>query len=195
MRYPGPNRTNVPTSQTVDGESPAAPGDLVSLPQGTTTGPTIYIFAAGLWAEEQPLELTSAHLVGPAERVPLRIVDPSAHASIAQLVSPGVFFVLPVSPLSPGSTHVAAVTLRSKETVITDRWHFRTADRGVRAKPREQPLMEPMERANLGSLQGFKPRVPAWNRDPGVANPGSCLESCVCDRSVTGLFIERGRRV
>jgi len=38
--YPGNGRPGVVTSQTVHGERPASPGDVVGLPQGRTTGPT-----------------------------------------------------------------------------------------------------------------------------------------------------------
>ena len=127
--YPGGGRYGVPTSQTVHGEAPNSPGDMVGLPQGTTTGPTIYVLAAGPWTGELPLRLTAAHLISKRGPVAIRVVDPARHAAIRPYVFPGVFFVIPVKPLSPGTVHTATVTVRSaRGTTRTKRWQFATAD-------------------------------------------------------------------
>jgi hypothetical protein len=126
--YPGPNRTGVAPSQRVHGEYPGAPGDVVGLPQGTTTGPTIYLFAAGPWQTELPLKLASAHVAGPDGPVAIRVVDPRLHARIAPYVPLGVFFLIPVSPLRAGATYRVTATVHgAKGTSLTQGWHFRTA--------------------------------------------------------------------
>jgi hypothetical protein len=126
--YPGPGTGGVPTSQTVHGEWPASPGDVVGMPQGTTHGPTIYVFSAGPWIAEQPLHISAAHLRGPRGPVAIRIVDPTVHAKIKPYVAIGTFFLIPLSPLSPQTTYTASATVRSKAgTTITKTWSFRTA--------------------------------------------------------------------
>jgi hypothetical protein len=125
--YPGAGHGGVPTSQTVHGEWPAAPGDVVGLPQGTTHGPTIYVLSAGPWITEQPLHITNAHLRGPSGPVAIRIVDPTVHPKITPYVAAGAFFLIPVSPLTPNTTYTAGATVRSKAgTTITKSWSFRT---------------------------------------------------------------------
>lgn len=127
--YPGPGRAGVPSSQRVHGEWPASPGDVVGLPQGTTTGPTIYVYAEGPWVfAEAPLEIGSAHVIGPGGPVAIRVVDPRKHAKIGPYTPPGCFFLIPVSPLRSGSTYRVDVTIRSKHgTTLSKHWQFRTA--------------------------------------------------------------------
>lgn len=124
--YPGGGRTGVPTSQIVHGEWPHAPGDVVGLPQGTTTGPTIYVFSAGPWQFAGPLRLTAASLRGPRGPVAIRVVDPRTHPAIAPYVAPGVFFLIPVSPLAPGTRYNASVTVAGNGDTQTRAWSFRT---------------------------------------------------------------------
>ena len=125
--YPGPNRTGVPSSQVVRNEWPASPGDVVGLPQGRTTGPTIYIFAAGPWQyQQQAPTLKDAKLTGPKGPVPIRVVIPDEHAKIKIYVAPGVFFLIPVSPLAPGTRYTATVTVTGNGDSQTKTWSFRT---------------------------------------------------------------------
>ena len=117
----------MPTSQTVHGEWPASPGEVVGLPQGTTHGPTIYVLSAGPWLAEQPLHITAAHLRGPGSPVAIRIVDPTEHPKISPYIAVGAFFLIPVSPLSPQTTYTASATVHSKVgTTISKTWSFRT---------------------------------------------------------------------
>ena len=49
-------------------------------------------------------------------------------AANALFVAPGTFFVIPVSPLRPGTTYSASVTVANAQgTSITKTWQFRTA--------------------------------------------------------------------
>ena len=98
------------------------------MPQGTTHGPTIYVFSAGPWIAEQPLHITAAHLRSRSGPVAIRIVDPTVHAKIKPYVAIGTFFLIPLSPLSPQTTYTASATVRSKAgTTITKTWSFRTS--------------------------------------------------------------------
>jgi hypothetical protein len=125
--YPGDGRRGVPTSQTVHGEWPASPGDVVGLPQGRTTGPTIYVFSVGPWQYAGPFHLATAKLVGPGGPVAIRIVDPRTHPKINPYVAQGVFFLIPVSPLRPGARYTATVTVAGHGDTLSKTWRFTTA--------------------------------------------------------------------
>lgn len=126
--YPGPGRTGVVTSQTVHNEEPASPGDVVGLPQGRTTGPTIYVFAAGPWLLTGTMSISDAKVTGPHGAVAIRVVDPAQHPKIKYYVSNGVFFLIPVTPLAAHTTYTATVTLHAADgTVQTHAWHFSTS--------------------------------------------------------------------
>jgi hypothetical protein len=117
----------VPRSQVVRNEEPASPGDVVGLPQGTVTGPTIYLFAVGPWVGVRPLRLVSAHIRGSGGLVALRLVEPARHPKIAPFVPLGVFFLIPVRPLAPGTTYRASATIAGAGDTVTKTWSFRTA--------------------------------------------------------------------
>jgi hypothetical protein len=125
--YPGNGRTGVVTSQAVHGEWPASPGDVVGLPQGRTTGPTIYVFSVGPWQYEGAFHLAHAKLAGPGGPVTVRVVDPAAHPKIRPYVAPGVFFLIPVSPLRPRTRYTATVTVAGTNDTISKTWRFTTA--------------------------------------------------------------------
>jgi hypothetical protein len=125
--YPGNGRVGVPTSQTVHGEWPASPGDVVGLPQGRTTGPTIYVFSAGPWQFQGKVHLSVAKLVGPGGPVAIRVVDPTAHPKIAPYVAPGTFFLIPVSPLGSRARYTATVTVVGPNHTLSKTVHFTTS--------------------------------------------------------------------
>jgi hypothetical protein len=125
--YPGNGRASVPTSQTVHGEWPASPGDVVGLPQGHTTGPTIYVFSVGPWQFQGAFHLSTARVFGPGGPVAIRVVDPAQHPKIKPYVSPGTFFLVPVSPLRSGARYTATVTVAGPNDTQTKTWHFTTA--------------------------------------------------------------------
>jgi hypothetical protein len=125
--YPGPGRTGVVTSQTVHGEWPASPGDVVGLPQGRTTGPTIYVFSVGPWQFAGAFHLTTAKLRGPRGPVAIRVVDPVQHPKIRPYVAPGVFFLIPVAPLAAHTRYTATVTVAGQGDTQSKTWSFTTA--------------------------------------------------------------------
>src|SRR5262249_55243813 len=71
--YPGDGASSVPYTQTAH-ESPFVPGDFVGLPQGTTTGPHLYVLADGPSGSTQA-HITGASLSGPDGPVEVRWVD------------------------------------------------------------------------------------------------------------------------
>lgn len=126
--YPGNGRGSVPTSQTVHGEWPASPGDVVGLPQGRTTGPTIYVFSVGPWQfQSGAFRLSTAKVVGPGGPVAIRVVDPAQHPKIRPYVAPGVFFLIPVSPLRSRARYTVTVTVAGPSDTQTKTWRFTTA--------------------------------------------------------------------
>jgi hypothetical protein len=125
--YPGNGRSGVATSQTVHGEWPASPGDVVGLPQGRTTGPTIYVFSVGPWQYQGAFHLTNAKVVGPGGPVAVRVVDPVAHPKIRPYVAPGVFFLIPVSPLRARTRYTVTVTVAGPNDTLGKTWRFTTA--------------------------------------------------------------------
>jgi hypothetical protein len=124
--YPGPGRTGVVTSQLVHGEWPHSPGDVVGLPQGRTTGPTIYVFSVGPWQFAGPIHLTSATLRSSHGPVTIRVVDAAVHPAIRPYVAPGVFFLIPVAPLMPHTRYTAAVAVAGNGDTQAKTWSFTT---------------------------------------------------------------------
>jgi len=122
--YPGSGVTGVAASQTVHGEWPHSPGDVVGLPQGRATGPTIYIWAEGSWLGQRP-KIQRASLRGPSGPVAIRVVDPKAHPAIKLYVAPGVFFLVPASPLSPGARYTVSITIAGGGDSQTKTWGFK----------------------------------------------------------------------
>ena len=125
--YPGPGRSGVVTSQTVHGEWPHSPGDVVGLPQGRTAGPTIYVFSVGPWQYAGPMKLASAKLRSARGPVAIRVVDPTKHPAIKPYVAAGVFFLIPVAPLAPHTRYTATVTVAGHGDTQTKTWSFTTA--------------------------------------------------------------------
>ena len=76
-----------------------------------TTGPTIYVFSAGPWQFRGAFHLSAARLAGPGGPVAIRVVDDAQHPKIKPYVSPGTFFLIPVSPLRSHARYTATVTV------------------------------------------------------------------------------------
>jgi hypothetical protein len=122
--YPGNGRAGVPAAQTVHGETPFAPGDLAGVPQGRTSGPTIYLFGVG--PSFGAASVTQARLTGPHGPVAIRIVDTQRYPQLTVYVPLGVAFLIPVAPLAAGS-YSATATLRgaNDNKKVTKTWRFR----------------------------------------------------------------------
>jgi hypothetical protein len=123
---PGDGRRGVPSAEVVHGESPFAPGDLVGLPQGTTTGPVIYVFVVG--PSTGASDVVHAHLSGPGGPVAIRVVDTTRHPQLTPYIPLGVAFLIPVAPLAHGTTYRASITMKSPDGErLTKTWRFATA--------------------------------------------------------------------
>lgn len=95
--YPANGTAGWPFEQAAS-ESPFTPGDHVGLPQGTTTGPHLY-----LMADARRGRLEAATLTGPQGPVDIRTVD-NTTPQVGGYLPPGGI-VIPVAPLIPGATY------------------------------------------------------------------------------------------
>ncbi len=86
-------------------ESPFVPGDFVGLPEGTETGPHIFVFAFG--EQARGVGITNAELVGPTGSVAIRTVD-NLTARVGTYLPPGGILI-PEHPLAPDSEYHAVV--------------------------------------------------------------------------------------
>lgn len=117
--YPGDGATGVYQSERAT-EVPFVPGDFVGLPQGTITGPHIYLLPHGV----RPGRITSASLVGPSGPVAIRAVD-NATEGLAGYMAPGGI-IIPVAPLAPGSYRVTATFQPNGGQPLSRAWGFTT---------------------------------------------------------------------
>ena len=130
--YPGPGTTIYPTFTAA--EWPFTPGEFVGLPQGTATGPYLYVFAFGWYAGE--VSLTSATLIGASGPVEVRLVDnhtADARGEVGRMLPVGGI-VIPVNPLAPQTEYHAIVeghttaAIAGTQQLVPLRWDwtFRT---------------------------------------------------------------------
>ncbi len=117
--YPGDGATSVYLAERAS-EMPFVPGDFVGLPQGTVTGPHIYLLPHGA----KPGRITSAALTGPSGPVEIRTVDNSTDGLVGYL-APGAI-IIPVAPLAPGSYRVAATFEPKGGEALSRAWGFTT---------------------------------------------------------------------
>lgn len=122
--YPANGARDVPTGM-VAYEAPFSPGQAVGIPAGSETGPYLYVFADGGWAAGLP-HVTSATLsAAGGAPVAVRHVDGTT-PQVGGYLPPGSAMVIPVRPLSEGTSYVASVTLGNGVESRTLRWQFRT---------------------------------------------------------------------
>lgn len=133
--YPGPGATIYPSE--VARELPWTPGDLVGIPQPKRTGPNILVLAdaPGQSPKANPATLTGATLTGPAGPVEVKTVDgtttvPSGGptSTLGKYISPGGF-IIPVSPLVPGTTYRVHVVVGFAGAQTPHEWSFTTRGR------------------------------------------------------------------
>lgn len=112
-------------------ESPFVPGDEVGLPEGTRTGPHIYVYALGP-NKYQRVVVRSASLTGveSGSEVPVRWVDASSSRSGRYL--DGGAILIPANPLTVGETYtlrteVSATTAGGSTTVMSRTTSFQAA--------------------------------------------------------------------
>lgn len=123
--YPG-NGTAGIYYREVASESPFVPGAFVGLPDGSATGPYLYVFAAGPGMAGQPGQIAAASLAGPNGPVEVRVVDNTTGQVGPYLPSPSGMLI-PVNPLPPRTTFLASVTLVVAGAPLGYQWSFTTA--------------------------------------------------------------------
>jgi hypothetical protein len=114
--YPGNGTSGWPTSETA-AEGPFTPGDLVGLPQPTTTGPYLYVLFDGPWQGYGGVyvKIDSATLTGPQGAVPIKTVDGTTQTSTNGGIPLGDYIgssamVIPTVTLRAGTTYTAQVS-------------------------------------------------------------------------------------
>jgi hypothetical protein len=128
--YPGPRRTGVPVREVVFNERPYSPGDLVGIPQGTASGPHLYLFGFGLTASQ--LRIRSASLNGPTGKTALRWVDSTHPRTLLDRLDA---ILIPRDPLDPGAYCVSVRGTVRGVGHFGHRWPFVT-DGSTAAPPR-----------------------------------------------------------
>lgn len=129
----GPAHT--PPSETVSGEGPFAPQQKVGIALGVPTGPDLIVYAEGFAGEDswahQPV-VSSAAIIGPDGQVPdVRIAD---YRNLDGYDDPGAAFLIPRSPLVPGTTYQATANWQGPQgDTATQIFSFTTT--GRRPKP------------------------------------------------------------
>lgn len=119
--YPGNGATAVYTAERAM-EMPFVPGDFVGLPQGTTTGPHLFVMSLGTGAGR----ITYATLTGPSGAVSVRAVDNYTRGLEGYMPPGGI--VIPIAPLAAGSVYRAVATFQpSSGSALTRSWSMRTA--------------------------------------------------------------------
>ncbi len=119
--YPGNGARNVQFAERPS-EFPFVPGDFVGIERGTLTGFNIMVFAEGVrdawWAH-----IASATLSGPDGTVSVKTIDRTT-PTLGEYLPPGSGFVIPTSPLRPGTIYRASVRYTDG---LRHTWHFVTA--------------------------------------------------------------------
>jgi hypothetical protein len=126
--YPGPRAHIYTAEQAIEG--PFAPGELVGIKRGTTTGPYIFVLVDGV----VPLGPIKPHILqaslrpraksspgGKQSRIRLKIVD-STNAQLGPYLPPGGV-VIPVKPLKRGR-YKASVTVAVGGRTLIKKWKF-----------------------------------------------------------------------
>jgi hypothetical protein len=106
LTYPGNGSRWLYASEQA-AEWPFTPGEFVGLPEGTTTGPYLYVFGYGTDGGA----ITAASLTGPTGPLAVRTVDNHTASSTQTLGDylPAGGIIIPVRPLRAGATYTARV--------------------------------------------------------------------------------------
>jgi hypothetical protein len=174
--YPGDGAKNVPIQEFAH-EVPFTPGSRVGIPDGTATGPYLYMMFDG--PAQSPFDdarVVSAGLTGPGGPVDIVPVDNLTDGAGA-LLPPGAE-IIPRRPLAPRTTYTASIS-----AIVS-----------ARPPPRYQPVDIPFThtwRFTTGvaeqappSLVGSKVRLArssAGRSSKGVIVVVRCTTSCVLD--------------
>lgn len=127
--YPADAATEWPAQQTAR-EGPYTPGEKLGIPQGTATGPYLYVMVDGpTLTPFDVADITAASLTGPAGPVEVLIVD-NFTPDVGNFLPTGGMLI-PRNPLAPGSPYTAQISAtvqpQGGPAVVFDRtWSFKT---------------------------------------------------------------------
>ena len=127
--YPGPGTRHYRGSRTREG--PFTPGQLVGIPQGTLTGPYLYILifpGQGVQDFSEEADITRASLKAPSGRK-LRVVIVDETNDQIQDYIPAGGFIIPRRALKAGKQYTAHVEVTYAGQVLKRTWRFRTTRR------------------------------------------------------------------
>jgi hypothetical protein len=119
---PGDGVTGVTPSE-IAAEWPFVPGDFVGLPEGTRTGPHLYVLADAP-EEWLTVQITAASLTGPDGPLEVRWVD-NTTPTVGSYIPPGGI-VIPTRPLRARGVYAASVTATVAGVAVTRTWNFTT---------------------------------------------------------------------
>lgn len=105
--YPGNGRTGVAPSEFAD-ELPTTPAAELGL-GNRVTGPNLFVYFDGPWANGAPAQVTAATLTGTQGVVAIRYLDNTTAGGLPGIYPTGAILV-PVKPLRPGTKYQVAVT-------------------------------------------------------------------------------------
>ena len=119
--YPGDGAAGVARSVTAS-ELPFVPGEMVGLPEGTTTGPHVFVMSLGTRSGR----LTSASLSGPHGPLEVRAVD-NETPRLEGYMPPGGM-IIPVAALDADTTYTASATFAPSDGTapLSRTWSFAT---------------------------------------------------------------------
>jgi hypothetical protein len=131
--YPGPGTAGHRFEETAS-ESPFTPGERVGIPQGTMTGPYLYVMFDGPFASAKATA-GAATLTGPSGAVDLAVVD-NTTSGAGSYLPPGIELI-PRRPLRPRTTYTASIraTLEAQTAAgtvqqpVSHAWTFTTGAR------------------------------------------------------------------
>ena len=124
LTYPG-NGTKI-YAREIARENPFTPGDLLGLPQGTVTGPHLYVYVWGPVLDESAvhdISIAQASLRGPQGELALKWVDHTSDR-IGSYLPKASGIIIPVKPLQAGAKFDASVQFSDGST---HSWMFETA--------------------------------------------------------------------
>lgn len=123
--YPGDGARGWVTQQTAF-EGPYTPGEIVGIPQGTTTGPYLYAMFDGPGLDVfDEASNAAGSLAGPGGAVDVAVVD---NTTLPTNFLPLGAELIPREPLAPGTRYTATVSAKVKNRTFTHTWSFTTAD-------------------------------------------------------------------
>jgi hypothetical protein len=128
--YAYPNAQGPVAPSELASEWPFTPQKFVGISEQKTTGPYLYIFADGPWADynynySDQVHITSASLTGPAGAVAIKTVDDTTPTLGDYLPPSGM--IIPVDPLRGGAHYSVSVTMSNSQNTLTKNWEFDTS--------------------------------------------------------------------